>query len=415
MKGRRGFCRSIPVVIAVQMRRVWILAAVLVLAAPGAFLFGGPADCVVADGAGIGGVRLGMAAQGALAITGAPLREQALGTRVTYLLREPWSQMITDYGFVERIATRTAACRTSRGVGPGSPGNAVRTAYADAAASVTTSLPEGDLLSYPFAGVAFLLRRERVEAVEVFRAESGLRAAPAASVQGPTAPKPAAPGAPSPTPTPAPGGWSVRASSARVEGSTLIVTGTVENRGRAMVVYAEVRAFTEAGRRVAEGSAPLYPNPVPSGGASGFEVRLQVSEVVRRYTVAIRPVGQITGALAEHAGEIKGVAQFAQIIGKQLEASVQWVGVPQGFVVVVVNRSSATVAGATVAVQIEGSCRLVLPVPRFVQDSRAGTATVGAIPPGGSARAAVELSPGICQEFTSWSATTRISDVRVTD
>ncbi len=390
------------------MRRVWILAAVLVLAAPGASLFGGPADCVIADGAGIGGVRLGMAAQAALAVAGAPLREQALGTRVTYLLREPWAQMITDYGFVERIATRTAACRTARGVGPGSPGTAVRTAYADAAASVTTRVPEGDLLSYPFAGVAFLLRGERVEAVEVFRAEAGLRATP-------VAPKPAAPGAPSPTPTTAPGAWSVRASSARVEGSTLIVTGTVENRGRAMVVYAEVRAFTEAGSRVAEGSAPLYPNPVPSGGASGFEVRLQVSEVVRRYTVAIRPVGQITGALAEHAGEIKGVAQFAQIIGKQLEASVQWVGVPQGFVVVVVNRSSATVAGATVAVQIEGACRLVLPVPRFVQDSRTGTATVGAIPPGGSARAAVGLSPGICQEFTSWSATTRISDVRVTD
>jgi hypothetical protein len=391
-----------------QTRWIFALAAALILSASGASLLGGPADCVIADGSGIGGVRLGMTAQSALAITGAPLREQTAGTWVTYVLREPWAQMIADYGFVERIATRTDACRNARGVGPGSPGASVRTAYADAVASITTTIPEGDLLSYPFAGVAFLLRRERVEAVEVFRAEAGLRTTPAA-------PGRAAPGAPSPTPTTALGAWSVRASSARVEDTTLIVTGTVENRGRPMVVYAEVRAFAEAGRRVAEGSAPLYPNPVPGGGTSGFEVRLQVSDVIRRYTVAIRPVGQITGALAEHAGEIKGLAQFAKIIEKQLDASVQWVGGPQGFVVVVTNRSSAAVAGATVAVQIEGACRLFLPVPRFVQDTRTGTATVGAIPPGGSARAAVELSPGICQEFTSWSATTRIADVRVTD
>ncbi|MDQ7841636.1 MAG: hypothetical protein RDU83_11510 [bacterium] len=391
-----------------MMRWTFALAAALIISASGASLFGGPADCAIMEGIGIGGVRLGMAAHAALAMTGAPLREQALGTRVTYVLREPWAQMIADYGFVERIATKTAACRTARGVGPGSPGAAVRTAYADAVASITTAIPEGDLLSYPFAGVAFLLRLERVEAVEVFRAEAGLRATPAA-------PGRAAPGAPSPTPTTAPAAWSVRAATARVEDTTLIVTGTVENRGRPMVVYAEVRAFTEAGRRVAEGSSPLYPNPVPGGGTSGFEVRMQVNDVVRRYTVTIRPTGQITGALAEHAGEIKGLAQFAQIIRKQLEASVQWVGGPQGFVVVVNNRSSVTVAGATVAVQIEGACRLFLPVPRFVQDTRTGTATVGAIPPGGSGRAAVELSPGICQEFTSWSATTRIADVRVND
>ncbi|MBM3469695.1 MAG: hypothetical protein FJX73_02745 [Armatimonadetes bacterium] len=391
-----------------QTRWILAMAGALVLAASGTSLLGGPADCAIVDGTGIGGVRLGMTARAALAITGAPLREQAVGSRVTYALRDPWAQMIADYGFVERIATRSAACRTARGVGPGSPGAAVRTAYADAAASITTTLPEGDLLSYPFAGVAFLLRRDRVESVEVFRAEVGLRATPAA-------PRQAAPGAPSPTRTAAPGGWSVRASSARVEDTTLVVTGTVENRGRPMVVYAEVRAFDEAGRRVAEGSAPLYPNPVPSGGTSGFEVRLQVTDVVRRYTVTIRPTGQITGALAEHAGEIKGLAQFAQIIGKQLEASVQWVGGTQGFVVVVSNRSSVAVAGARVVVQIEGTCRLALPAPRFVQDSRTGSAAVGAIPPGGSARAAVDLSPGICQEFTSWSATTRIADVRVTD
>lgn len=391
-----------------QARWIFVLSAALSLALPGASLFGGPANCVIADGVGIGGVRLGMTAQAATAITGAPLREQTAGTRVTYFLREPWAQMITDYGFVERMATRTAACRTARGVGPGSPGAAVRTAYADAAASVSTATPEGDLLSYPFAGVAFLLRRDRVEAVEVFRAEAGLRATPAA-------PGRVAPGGPSPTPTTAPGAWSVRASSARVEDTTLIVTGTVENRGQPMTVYAEVRAFAEAGRRVAEGSAPLYPSPVPSGGSSGFEVRLQVSDVVRRYTVVIRPVGQITGALAEHAGEIKGQAQFAGIVSKQLEASVQWVGGPQGFVVVVTNRSSATVAGVTVAVQIEGACRVALPVPRFLQDTRTGTATVGAIPPGGSARAVVELSPGICGEFTSWTATTRIADVRLAD
>ncbi|MDI6772232.1 MAG: hypothetical protein QME77_06535, partial [bacterium] len=376
-------------------RWIFALSAALALASPGATLFSGPADCVIADGVGIGGVRLGMTARAALAITGAPLREQTAGTRVTYFLREPWAQIIADYGFVERIATRTAACRTARGVGPGSPGAAVRAAYADAAASISTTIPEGDLLSYPFAGVTFLLRRDRVEAVEAFRAEVGLRATPAAPAQ-------TAPGAPSPTPTAAPGGWSVRASSARVEETTLIVTGTVENRGRPMVVYAEARAFAETGRRVAEGSAPLYPNPVPSGGTSGFEVRLQVSEVVRRYTVAIRPAGQITGALAEHAGEIKGLAQFAKIIGRQLEASVHWVGGAQGFVVVVTNRSSATVAGAMVAVQIEGACRQLPPVPRavprFMQDTRTGTAAVGTIPPGGSARAAVELSPGICVE-----------------
>lgn len=390
-----------------QTQWVFALATALILSASGSSLLGGPADCVIEDGAGVAGVRLGMAVPTALAITGAPLREQALGSRVTYVLREPWAQLIADYGFVVRIATRTTACRNTRGVGPGSPGASARTAYADASASSTATTPEGSLLTYPFEGVAFLLRRERVEVVEVFRAEAGPRAAPATPRRGPAAP--------SPTPAAAIGGWGVRASSARVEDTTLIVTGTVENRGRPLVVYAEVRAFADGGRRVAEGSSPLYPNPVPGGGTSGFEVRMQISDVIRRYTVTIRPAGQVSGALAEHTGEIKGLAQFAQIIGKQLQASVQWVGAPQGFVMVVSNRSSVAVAGATVAVQIEGGCRLFSRVPRFVQDNRTGTVTVGAIPAGGSARATLDLSPGACLEFTSWSATTRITEVRVTD
>ncbi len=389
------------------MRRAWVLAVALVLAAPGRWSAGGPAECVIAEGAGIAGVRLGMGVAAAIATTGTPLRAVESGTRVVYALREPWAQMVTDYGFVERISTRTPACRTARGIGPGSTLAAVRSAYAGASASVVTATPDGDLLSYPFAGVAFLVRREKAETVEVFRAETGLR------VEVP-APRPQ-PGAPTAAPTAQPAAWSIRASSARVEDATLIVAGTVENQGPAMSVYAEVRAFGEAGRRVAEGTAPVYPNPVPRGRTSGFEVRLQVGEVVRRYTVVIRPIGQITGALAEHAGEIKGMAQFAQIVGKQLEAQVQWLGAAAGFVVVVTNRSPVAVAGATVAVQIEGGCRLVLPAPRFVQDSRSGVAKVGAIPAGGSARATVELSPGICQEFATWSATTRITDVRVSD
>lgn len=106
-----------------------------------------------------------------IALAGSPLGQQVTGGQVIYTLRPPWSSLVTERGVAQRIWTHAGECRTLRHVGPGSAAAAVRQAYADASVSGVTPTAEGDLLSYPFIGIAFLLRGERVAAIEVFRPE----------------------------------------------------------------------------------------------------------------------------------------------------------------------------------------------------------------------------------------------------
>jgi hypothetical protein len=268
-------------------RASWLALVVLLMSFPHS-MSAGPA-CVITEGTGIGGVRVGMTVQAALSIMGPPVGQQSTGSEATYALRAPWAQMVADYGMVQRVSTRSPECRTARGPSPSVTLDAVRAAYSDAAVSVSSPSPDGDLLTYPTVGIRFLIRDARVLAVEVVRPElpaGGNRRAPVAA-------PPQATGT---------GDWTVRSMSSHVEDTspiTLVVEGKVENRGRPLAVYAQVHAFRSGGREAGEGSSPVYPNPVRLGGDAAFEVRLPIDDVVLRYTVTINPMGAPTTSLAQ--------------------------------------------------------------------------------------------------------------------
>lgn len=134
-------------------------------------------QCLISEGTSIAGVHIGMSLSAALAITGQPTGKQTSGTETIYTLRAPWSHMVVDSGIVRRVATRSAQCRTASGLGPGSVLESVRGAYADTASSLASG-GEGDVLTYPFIGIAFILKDNRVGVVEVFPGERMARSQP---------------------------------------------------------------------------------------------------------------------------------------------------------------------------------------------------------------------------------------------
>jgi hypothetical protein len=391
------------------------------------------AGCRIVEGASIAGVQIGMAVSAALAITSAPLRQHPSDGRIVYTLRPPLHQMVVHRGVVERMSTRSPDCRTAHGVGPGTAAAEVRGPYSTSPISVLRRTPDGDLLSYPFAGVAFLLREDRVLAVEVFAAESlGQPSAPAvAPPRGTPGIAPAAVPTPTPAAATAPGSWSVRSLATRVEESALIVTGTVENRDRPLNAYAEVRLLDAAGQPVGGGESPLQPNPIPVGGTATFEVRIPVDQVVRRYVVFIRPFGSTSAVLTQATGEIKDLHQFAAMVARQVTAQIRATSAlpdRSGFVVVVTNGSGLAIESATVSVQMTVTCRVAgrpdplliagpfsspPPTPRTLQETWTGTAVVRSIGPRASSEVPVQLSGGVCVAFTTWSASVRVTDVRI--
>ncbi|MDR7484139.1 MAG: hypothetical protein QN187_02325 [Armatimonadota bacterium] len=390
--------RSLRTTNARRLAALACLAAVGSLPAPAA----AAAACLIVEGTEIAGLRLGTPLAAALAVAGPPQGQQAVGRQVTYTLRAPWASMVVEDGVVQRLATRSPACKTAARVGPGSTLRAIGAAYASARASITAVTAAGDLLFYPFEGIAFLLRRGRADAVEVFP-----RDVPTASSAGAQAPA-----------TPAPTPWAIRAVDARVDGVVLVVSGTVENRGRAMLAYAEVAALDDRGRQVATGDSPLDPNPVPHGGTATFEVRLNVDDVVRRYTVTVRPVGWIAGSLADQTGEIRDRQQFNQVVMRRLQVAAEPAAGPPRVVVAVRNGSVAAVASATAAVEYETRC--VIPVPRpgrSISIVGSGLVTVGQIPAGGTVQTALAVAnstPG-CEHFAVIAARARIADAKVAD
>lgn len=400
------------------MQPVWVALAILTLSWPVGASAGQAVACPVVEGDSIAGIRIGMTTAAVFALAGSPLGQQVAGGQVIYTLRPPWSYLITERGVTQRIWARAGECRTLRHVGPGAAAAAVRQAYAGASVSGVTPTAEGDLLSYPFIGIAFLLRGEHVMAIEVFRPEGkpagtmprSVPAAPAAPGPGPT-------DAPRPTPNAAPGTWSIRSTSGRVEGYTLIVTGAVENNDRTQSAYAEVRAFNAAGNQVATADGPLYPNPVPSGRTATFEARMTIDEVVRRYTVTLRPLRSLSATLAESSGVITDVQGFAAIVRRGVVLAVQVNASPPtrtDFVLVVTNGGALAIAGMTVAVEITGTCRVRIPAPVVpFREVLSASSTIEQLRPGASTRVNIQLSEGPCLQFATWSAQQRIVELRV--
>jgi hypothetical protein len=361
-----------------------------------------------------------MPAAEALTVTGPPTSQRTADRRTMIGLRAPWSSMVLEDQRVIRIETRSTACRTAGGIGVGVAERVARASYASAAASITTPAGTGDWITYPFSGIALLVRRQRIEAVEIFKADVAPGSQPAArpTSTGPQAGStPVAPAAPSPAPTRA-AAWGLRSLAARVHDTTLIVTGTVDNNARPQAVFAEVRAFGTRGQLIAQDDAPVDPSPLPAGRSGTFEARVAIDDVIRSFRVIIRPTGSVVGSLVEGTGEIREVAGFAPIVARKLSALVQTTVQPptgDSLLVAISNGSPLVVTSVTVAVEITVTCRLALPTPRTAQETRTGTATIVQLRPGEIGRAPVTLSPGVCAEFATWTPVARIGEVKVGD
>ncbi|MBI3997482.1 MAG: hypothetical protein HY355_00510 [Armatimonadetes bacterium] len=438
-----------------MMWQKWSVAALVVLALLLPSAGAGPASCTVVDGTGIAGVQVGMAIQAALNITGPPIRQQTEGAQVTYFVRPPLAYVVAEYGIVRRIGAQAAECRTTRGVAVGATLAEVRSAYASEPASIVYPVGQREVLSYPFAGVAFVALGGRVEIIEVFRPEAIGRATPPPPL--PISPATGTPRGPTPTPTTAPGSWRVISASARLDGTTLIVSGVVENRGAARAAYAEVRALDASGRLLGQGDAHLRPNPVPSGATARFEVPLTVTGTPKEFVVRIRPLDSPNITLAQFTGEFKDLKQLGPLIAQQLQVTVEPmtpVPNPNSFIVRVTNGSPATVESVTISVQVTATCRVPasgslrrvrelltalappppsptpppptptppptppptpVPTPRTIQEQWTGTAVVQQLKPGATTQAPLRLSGGVCLEFTSWSASSRVEDLKIGD
>ncbi len=383
------------------------LVALLILCLFAGPTRGAPAGCQVVEGVSIGGVRLGMTVPEAFAAAGRTGESSITGTEIVYDLPAPWSGVVADYGFVQRIATRAHECQTTRGIAVGAMAVSVREAYFGAKVIATTPVRDGSILSYPFLGVRFRLRGNQVDGIEVFYPIGVTRVPPAA----PEA-------APSPRPDPgAAGAWSVRSTAVRFDDAEFVVSGTVENRSQTRAAYAEVSALDAAGRRVGQGNAPLVPTPVPSGGVSTFDVRLNVTDVVRRYIVTIRPANG-GPMLTESSGEVRNLALFGPVVARQLQVKVQATSptpARSGFVAVVTNASSLAVASASVTVEINATCRFGV-TPRFAQETWTATVTVLQLAPGASVQLPLSLTGGLCEGIAvEWAASARVGEVRIRD
>jgi hypothetical protein len=276
----------------------------------------------------------------------------------------------------------------------GKTASAVRGAYATATASVEAPAPGGSRLEYPFLGIAFFLQRQRLVAVEVFAVE---RLAPAGPAGQP--PLGGGPASPAPSGRPVTTGWRILSTSWRLDGSTFIVQGAVENQGRAQAVFAEVAAYSPSGRLVATSDGPMDRYSVSAGSSATFEARLPVDDVVGRYTVVLRPVGSIAVVLAQTAAEISDLQPFVPIVMRRLTVGVEFRSTPSRFLVTVGNRSSVTITSATVVVDIEGFCLVRIGKQlRTIPYQGSGTVVVSQVRPGSSGQETMGLPPGVTQE-----------------
>jgi hypothetical protein len=356
-------------------------------------------------------VRVGAPVAGALGQT-------SEAGEITYTLRPPLARMTVANGVVVRVSTQSPDCATAIGVRPGAPRTALATAYASSAATIVTPLADGELVAYPFTGIRFVVRADRVHTVEVLAADSLPRSAAPATPSAPSSrASPSGPTTPAAT-------WTVASASYGVEGTTLIVTGMAENRGAAMNVFADVAAYEASGVVVGRDSAPLTPSPVPTGGRARLEVRIPITDVVRRYTVDLRPAGSPGRSLARYAAGIASIASFGAIVIPHLKSDVRPIRMPPGtwddLAVTVTNNSGYTVASALVDVELRVVCRIdVFPDRRILNRlQHTGRDRIGPIAPGATAQATPSIITDArrdCPVFMEWSATTRILGAELAD
>ncbi|MDQ7828283.1 MAG: hypothetical protein QN158_01630 [Armatimonadota bacterium] len=392
-----------------------VLALLLVPAPAGT----GAAPCVVQEGVGVGGVRIGSPIARALADAGRPVAQVIRGTETVYQFAGAIYRLTAVRGVVQRVATRQAGCATARGVAIGDPEQRAVAAYPRTVGWVRARAVEGERLIFPFEGVEFLVVAGRVRQIEVF----SRTAAPPSAAAPPATPAPGAAGAEAEV--------TVVELTGRTEGNTFVVSGRVRNAGAPQALFVEITLLGPGDRPVATGSVPVVPNPIGLGRTGAFEERLTLDQVVQKVRVVVRSMNRPARALAEAVTEIRDVRQFAAVVERQLEVTIppNPEGRPGGTVAVVTNRSALRVTGLTIALELQGTCVIwsqpppppppaPLPTPQRTTftDARRGTISIPALDPGASVEVPIALEgpPGACMgPGTQWSVTWRVTGMAV--
>ncbi|HEV8338412.1 MAG TPA: hypothetical protein VGR25_01985 [bacterium] len=384
-----------------------LLAAALLAAAGPSPVLSAPIPCLVAEGVGIGTIRIGMPTAEALRLTGSPAG-RVIGVRAAetvYLFTTTLAQITTESGQVSRVATRHPTCVTSQGVRVGDSEARVRLAYERAPGSLRGRAGAVVRYVFPFTGVEFVLTDGRVTLIEVFRPDA---------VPARVAPPP--PGTESAV--------AFRSLSGRVEGTTFVVVGSVSNAGPPLALFVQVVLLGPDGGRVGEGTTTLVPNPIGGGRAGSFEVRLTIDDVVARFIVTVRPMNRPTVALAEAAQDVKDAGAFTTLVLERLlEVTVLGATAERGSgtFAAVTNRSSLKITGLVVEIEMRRTCT-VTPVgstfpqvPRTFTDVRKGTVRVGELAPNARVEVAIDLAAtGPCLGAgAEWQATWKVLSGKV--
>jgi len=415
MSGKTGAGRHSRHVSEDFMRpAVLLLAALLAIAlsSPG---FTAPIPCPVTEGVGVGAVRIGMPAAEALRLAGTPAGRVtgARAQETVYLFATTLAQITVEGGLVSRIATRHSTCVTGQGVRIGDSETRVRIAYERAPGSLRGRAGAVTRYVFPFTGVEFVLTDGRVTLIEVFRPD----ALPAR-----VTPTPAAAGGESPV--------VFRSLAGRAEGTSFVVTGQVANAGAPLALFVEVVLLGPEGRRVAEGTTTLVPNPIGGGRTGAFELRLPFDDIVTRFVVTVRPMNRPTLAVAVSSQEVKEVGQFADVVVERLlEVTILGATLERGSgtFAAVTNRSSLKITGLVLEIEMRRTCTVTTvgnplqPTPRptpgtstFV-DIRKGTVRIAELAPNARVEVPIDLSAtGPCLGAgAEWQASWKVLSAKV--
>lgn len=386
-----------------------LIAAALLAAAGPSPALSAPIPCPVTEGVGLGVIRIGMGAAEALRLAGTPAGRVtgARAAETVYLFATTLAQITVEGGLVSRIATRHSTCVTGQGVRIGDSEVRVRLAYERAPASLRGRAGAVTRYVFPFTGVEFVLTDGRVTLIEVFRPD-------------------ALPARVAPTPAAAGGEATVviRSLAGRAEGTVFIVTGSVSNAGAPLALFVEVVLLGADGRRVAEGTTTLVPNPIGGGRTGAFEVRLAFDDIVTRFVVTVRPMNRPTLAVATSSQDIKEVGQFTDVVLERLlEVTVLGATLERasGTYAAVTNRSSLKITGLVLEIQMRRTCRnaggTFFPSPSggTVEDIRKGTIRIGELPPNARVEVPIDLSAtGPCLGAgAEWQATWKVLSAKV--
>lgn len=327
-----------------------LLLPLLAPAAPALLVSAAPPPCLVEEGQAVGAVRLGMDQAEMLRLMGSPVGQVAGGQprETIYLFSAAVSQVTVVGGQVRRVATRHPSCATNQGVHIGDSEATVRAAYDRAIGSVRTQSGGLVRLVFPFNGIEFVFTGGKLSLMEIFRAEAVPVAAPRA------------------TPTAAAAeGVVIRSVTGRLEGSTFVVSGSIGNSGDPVAVFAQIALLATDGRRLAETTATVFPNPVGAGRVGNFQERIPVTDVVAKFTVTVRTMNPPNRVLAETTQEVKDVAQFSGMIDRLIDVTVlePTSGRPSGTVVAVANRGALRISGLALDLDMRGVCRNLVQPP----------------------------------------------------